>query len=47
VEEEEEEEEGIDTCLDTHHGRDHNLTETFDHHTVAVGNGGGGQNPAL
>jgi hypothetical protein len=38
---------GIDTCLGTDNGRDHDLTKTFDHHTEVVENGGVGQNPAL
>jgi hypothetical protein len=41
------EEDEIDTCLGTDHGRDHNLTKAFDHHTEVVENGGVGQNPAL
>ncbi len=41
------EEEGIGTFLGTHHGKEHNLTKTFDHHIVVVENVGVGQNPTL
>jgi hypothetical protein len=41
------EEEEIDTCMGTHHGKDHNLTKTFDHRIVVVENVGVGQNPTL